>query len=301
MDLATRIDPHLEGPHVVFSSTNQRECSELALVLEARSIPWRVDRDGHVWMLSVPESSAAVALSEIDAYRRENRRRSPVRHVEPQSFPHAWSSVIAFAAVLIVFAGFARELTFGVDWLADGRMDGGRLMAGQWWRAVTALMLHRDLDHLLGNVAFGGFFAFFVCRYWGSGLGWLGILAAGTLGNFVNGWVAGPAHLSIGASTAVFGALGILTAHTWRRGFPPDAKPRERIAPIVAGLGLLAFTGTGGENTDLGAHLFGFMAGFGIGALVAGRRLPTSRHVQVALAGGVWIVVVGAWLAAVLA
>ena len=44
-----------------------------------------------------------------------------------------------------------------------------------------------------------------------------------------------------------------------------DTPWRARIAPIVAGLGLLAFTGTGGENTDLVALLLGFVSGLGCG------------------------------------
>jgi hypothetical protein len=57
--------------------------------------------------------------------------------------------------------------------------------------------------------------------------------------------------------------------YTWRRGYLRDTPWRARIAPIVAGLGLLAFTGTAGENTDLGAHLFGFIAGLGSGLAIA--------------------------------
>jgi hypothetical protein len=41
---------------------------------------------------------------------------------------------------------------------------------------------------------------------------------------------------------------------------------------LVAGLALLAFTGTGGENTDILAHFAGFAVGAGVGALCA--RLP---------------------------
>ena len=67
----------------------------------------------------------------------------------------------------------------------------------------------------------------------------------------------------------MFAALGLLTAYTWRRGFLRETPWRGRIAPIVAGIGLLAFTGTAGENTDLTAHLFGFVAGFGGGLALA--------------------------------
>ena len=120
-----------------------------------------------------------------------------------------------------------------------------------------------------GNLAFGAFFGYFVGRYLGTGVGWLAVLLAASGGNVLNAWVQSPAHRSIGASTAVFAALGLLVTYTWRRGYLRDTPWRARIAPIVAGLGLLAFTGTAGANTDLGAHLFGFIAGLGAGLAIA--------------------------------
>jgi hypothetical protein len=72
----------------------------------------------------------------------------------------------------------------------------------------------------------------------------------------------------------------------------------------VAGLGLLAFTGTAGENTDLGAHLFGFVCGFGGGlALALGVRIEwlQSARVQAATAAIAVSAVVGAWVWALLA
>ena len=44
---------------------------------------------------------------------------------------------------------------------------------------------------------------------------------------------------------------------------------RERAAPVVAGLGLLAYTGTAGVNTDIGAHLMGFGTGFVLALVIA--------------------------------
>jgi rhomboid protease GluP len=95
------------------------------------------------------------------------------------------------------------------------------------------------------------------------------VLLAATGANALNAWVQSVDHRSIGASTAVFAALGMLVTYTWWRGYLRDTPWRGRIAPIVAGLGLLGFTGTGGENTDLGAHLFGFIAGLGTGLAIA--------------------------------
>lgn len=95
----------------------------------------------------------------------------------------------------------------------------------------------------------------------------------------INTLVQSPNHSSIGASTAVFAAVGLLATlnmlhfrqSLWRR-WP---------LPVAAALGLLALLGTGGENTDVGAHLFGFAAGTVIAALThllfAKTDLPKKR------------------------
>lgn len=298
--MASSREPDPETLSVVFSSPSAKSCAELSLVLEARSIASRQERIGDVWVLSVPASAKPAALAELAAYRGENAKPGPARVAEP-IFSGSWPSLLAFAGVLLLIAACARELALGFDWLALGRMDAGRVVAGEWWRVVTALTLHREAGHLLGNIGFGAFFAFFVCRSWGGGLGWLGIVLAGALGNAVNAIVAPPEHLSIGASTAVFGALGILSAHTWRRGFPAGSSFKERLAPVVAGVGLLVFIGTAGENTDLGAHLFGFAAGFSGAAWIARGPIPTSPRLQRLCAAGAWTLVVGAWVWGLLA
>jgi rhomboid protease GluP len=140
-----------------------------------------------------------------------------------------------------------------------------------------------------------------VGRYLGTGVGWFSVLLTGAFGNIVNAFLQAPDHRSIGASTAVFAALGILSAFTWRRGFFRGTPWRTRFAPVTAGIALLAFTGTAGENTDLGAHLFGFVAGFAAGAALAGIALPRGVRIQAAF-GGVSIgVFVAGWAAALYA
>lgn len=108
-------------------------------------------------------------------------------------------------------------------------------------------------------------------------------------------------HLSVGASTAVFGALGILVALVWRRGFLRHTPWRRRFAPIFAGIALLAYTGTAGENTDLGAHLFGFVAGLGIGWALARDALLDGRRAQWLAAAAGAGALVAAWAVALLA
>jgi membrane associated rhomboid family serine protease len=278
----------------VGQSADERGCTELALVLEARGIAWRHARGAEQWLLSVRAEDAAAAARELNAYRRENAR-SVVAADAPAMIGGGWFGVASFVAVLLLIAVLAHELAFGIDWLAVGRMDAARLLAGESWRALTALTLHVDTIHLLGNVAFGALFTYFVARYLGGGVGWIAILASGVLGNALNGWLMGPDHRSIGASTAVFGALGLLSAFMWRRGFPRGTSRRSRLAPVVAGVALLAYTGTAGQNTDLGAHLLGFVAGFLIGFAAAHLRLPTVPRVQLAAGAAAWLLVTGAW------
>ena len=108
-------------------------------------------------------------------------------------------------------------------------------------------------------------------------------------------------HRAVGASTAVFAALGLLSAYVWRRGYLRTLSWPRRLAPVVAGIALLAYTGTGDENTDVVAHLTGFACGFALGLVYGQRPQPVSPgHRLQWLTGGVACVLVAMswWLAA---
>jgi len=139
------------------------------------------------------------------------------------------------------------------------------LEQGEWWRLFTALTLHADVVHLAGNVLIGGMVVHFLCVEIGSGLGWSLLVLAGAAGNYLNLiWRHGE-HLSIGFSTAVFGAVGLLCGLKVKS----LVRWRELLLPLGAGGGLLAMIGTSGERTDLGAHIFGLAVGIVFGALFA--------------------------------
>jgi len=280
----------------VAKALSETRANELGLVLTARGVPF--ERQGGIggWEIWVPLRLVPQAATELALYRHENLREVGTRPIA--EIGNGWPGVVAYAATLLAVYLAVYNLPLGRDWLAAGRLDAGAVLAGEWWRVVTALTLHIELAHLGGNLAFGAFFGYFIGRYFGTGVGWLAVVLAAAFGNGLNAWVEAPTHRSIGASTAVFAALGLLVAYTWRRGFLRHTPWRARIAPIVAGLGLLAFTGTAGENTDLGAHLFGFVAGFGGGlglARFARTAWLTSAAVQRTAAGLAVLLVVAAW------
>jgi len=123
---------------------------------------------------------------------------------------------------------------FGIDWLTIGQADVALMDAGEWWRAATALMLHVDIGHVLVNVGFGTVFVGLLAREIGGGLAGCMILFGGVVGNLMNEFVQRPSHISIGASTAVFAALGTLSAWLWlgrrldQTGWARRAAPRGR-------------------------------------------------------------------------
>ena len=264
-----------------------QECANRALVLQAMEIDHAVERDVLVWRVLVPEHEEARAREQLQLYEAENQAaRSTIKHPPPQ--PGAVIGAVIWAYVLLTVFALQGRYGFGFDWVAEGRVDVAAIRGGEWWRAVTALTLHGDAAHLFVNIGMGAVFGGWLAREVGVGLAWLLILIGGTVGNLMNVLVQRPWHTAIGASTAVFAALGLLAAYLWTgKRLIRDSWAR-RWAPVVGAVLLLAWLGTGGERTDIVAHLTGFLAGFGMG-VVLGRvaQQRTAKPIRQWLLGGV--------------
>ena len=176
-----------------------------------------------------------------------------------------------------------------------GSLQATAVRNGELWRAFTALTLHFDVAHLLGNLGFGMFFGWLAAQLLGPGVAWAGAVAAAGSANLFNGLVQPSNHLSAGASTCVFAMLALLAAYAWRRRADGGERWAYRWAPLIAGVFMLAFTGVGGENTDVLAHLTGFVAGLVAGALLALRPHMFEARTQWLCAIATLAVVAGAW------
>lgn len=288
-----------ENSAIVFRSADRKSSAERALVLQARAIPGELTRDEAGWLLRVPEAYAGRAARELAAFTRENtgwpRPPRPLVRLAP-----GVHGVVAYVALLLLIAWCQSHGFLGFDWLQSGRTHARSIMNGELWRSVTALTLHLDMGHLFGNLFFGALFGLFIGQFVGSGVAWLGILLAGAAGNLVNAWLQQPWHSSAGASTAVFAALGMLSAYVWRRRGDFDERWPVRWAPILAGIALLAYTGAGGERTDVGAHLTGFICGLGAGVLFGSLspRVFQNKFLQVGAGLLALSLVSGAWMLA---
>jgi rhomboid protease GluP len=225
---------------------------------------------GELWI--APEDHARAAR-EIERYLRENHGQ-PVAPVSWPKYRHALWGVMSYAAVLIAVTAAALYRVGGRNWVSRGVLEIGLIDRGEWWRAFTALTLHADLEHLLANLAFGVLFAYPASQFVGVGVAWLAIVLAAGAANAIDMILHPPTHSVLGASTAVFAALGLASAFSWRRRASALLTWMQRASPLVAGVALLAFTGVGGERTDVLAHVLGFLTGVGAGYALAHAPLP---------------------------
>jgi membrane associated rhomboid family serine protease len=193
------------------------------------------------------------------------------------AYPGAGVGTAAFAAVLIAAAYCTGIQAFGVDWLDAGSLDARTGGAGEWWRAVTALTLHLDQAHLLGNLLFGALFGTLAGSAFGPGIAWSSILAAGAVADYLDMVISPPEHRAAGASTAVFAALGLLSGFSWRLRLTLREQFRYRWAPLFGGVCLLTMLGAGGEHVDVLGHALGFVMGIALGWIYARLGIPRSR------------------------
>lgn len=288
----------MDDIRVVFESRDRRACADRALVLASAQIPHRIVDDLAGCALVVPAEFSPRAIEELRLYDEEN---PPQRPQQPAVFDYqnAVPGVIGYVVTIIGFAFLTWGSAWDLDWLAAGRVDGALVRAGEWWRVLTSLTMHADLGHLVGNSLFGAFFGFLAGRLVGPGVAWLTAVSAAACGNLANTLLLESAHRAIGASTAVFAALGLTAGFAWRAHLFSQDRWSSRIGPIVGGLALLMYTGTGGENTDIGAHLMGFVFGFAGGMLLARFRAVLASP-QLQKTTGIMAVaaLVLAWIAA---
>jgi len=219
--------------------------------------------------LLVEPAVLAAVRDQLACYDRESAGWPPRAAVEeaPPARRFEWFTPLLWAlAVMTVF------------W-CQGRWPGRLELAGaldpqavfdraEWWRPATALFLHTDLEHLVSNLVSGFFVFAALTATFGRRRGWLRLLLASVAGNIAVAGLNYPGpYRSLGASTAIFAALGLLTGRAVRRLHRPGPAHRWRgvLAPLAAGLALLALFGAGGPHTDIGAHVTGFASGLALG------------------------------------
>ena len=171
-----------------------------------------------------------------------------------------------------VFVSFDAQARWPA-WTRWGDVDTHAIFhRGEWWRPFTALFLHADIGHLVSN-AFGGLLVFSaLVSTIGRLRGWLLVGLAAVAGNIAAAAIHYPdEYRSLGASTAIFAALGLLTGRAVRVALRSGHPHRWRglFVPFASGFAVLGLFGAGGVQIDVLAHATGFGIGLVLGFFAA--------------------------------
>ena len=285
-----------------YRSLTATACEHRAFVLRAVGIPSEVIHYDNAFVLFVDAMNAHAAHDHLERYEVENAPISVslASTLSPPMHEYAWVAPALYTFALLLAAFLAGRNFFGFDWYGVGALSSSIQVSHEWWRAITALMLHADHQHLLSNVGFGALFSFAAARLLGSGVAFASMLVAAVLGNIIDSALMPSTHASIGASTMAFAALGLISAYSWRLQLSKRMKWTHRSVPLVAGVMLLGFLGASGANTDVLAHLAGFFFGATFGVLLARTplRFFDNAAIQYGSAIAASALLIGAWLCA---
>lgn len=281
---------------VKIATGSREELENLSLLLASLAIIHAMDRRSGSLMVAAEDLERTLYHWRLYAEENADWPAQSSELVPSHSTTPPTLLLMAFLALFYVHTGPWQATN---PWFNLGAVNSRAIVEQhEWWRLITALTLHADFNHLIGNILIGGIVIHLLCKLTGYGAGWLLILGSAALANCLNVILRQNLHQSVGFSTAVFAAIGILSGLQEQRSHWALFR---LLVPIGSGIGLLAMLGTGGERTDLGAHLFGFVCGLFTGLLYRFTRGDAFlhgkivQHMAFVLASAL---VLGSWLLA---
>ncbi len=283
--------------YILFENLTQKQTDICALVLSSSAVPHRITRSKNSWDVWVDESHYDRALRSMELYFQENKNaRQDFSEKNVEIRAGTIISGIIVSIMLLLWYMLAQNSGDAKEVINRFGASAVKIIDGEYYRSVTALMLHKDEVHLAGNMIGIFIFGTAVCSVTGWGVGWLMVLTSGVAGNLTNAFMYESGHVSIGASTAVFGAIGILAGYQGFKNKRTSKKIKSAWVPMACGLALLGLLGSGGAETDIMAHLFGFFCGILLGSVYALfiKKTPV-KNFQWLSAAGALVIVFLAW------
>jgi membrane associated rhomboid family serine protease len=199
--------------------------------------------------------------------------------------PNKHSYVVACICITIAFAYLisdwhtyfpsADSERLSLELFQFGVLDPKLVLAGQYWRLLTCLFLHKDLTHCVVNLL---------------GLYWFGRIAQNIFGTprflaiyFISGMLSGVAHtlfdpntLEVGASGAVMGMFGAVAAGIFRmKDYLPERIWRVELYWLAALAIVSVISDQIIPQVAIFAHLGGMVAGLVYGLIV---RVPKPAY-----------------------
>jgi rhomboid protease GluP len=273
---------------------------ELLFVLESVGIA--------AWVRHDPVGALGPYLIEVSGYQaaaeaeRQLRELDDERDVErskaelpPPVEPTVGANAGAYWIVGLILANaltfWALEHSGGSEHhptlLTFGAIRTPLVLAGQWWRLITAEFLHIGARHLLGNMLLLGVLGALTLRMWGPGRLLFIYVISGLFGNVAGLLFGSAVALKAGASGAILGLMGALAGQRLRQLLHPRSSSRYRAWHILAMLvAFYGFVVGVRPQSDHVAHVGGLVAGalIAFGLPPAGTLAPRrERLLQLAL------------------
>ncbi len=275
---------------------SQSEVFESSLVLASQGIPHYIEYQGELYALVVEADWFERASLCLHVYKGENQALSYIQIKEDISLRVSSLLFMLIPTLSYFWVGISRD----GNWIKlRGTANAGAILEGQWWRCITALTLHADVEHFLSNLVSGYLLANLLNHRVPIGSICFSSTVSAALANGMVAYASALPHHSLGFSTAVFSLLGHLAVS-----FQIPQSERENgwlrsKAPLLAGLFLAVLLGTG-ENVDVKAHFFGFGMGIVFGLLFRSiQGYLKSFAVQVVLVIISYLIYVSAWMMAI--
>ena len=253
----------------IIPAAHRKQVMDWSLVLTSQKIPTEIQSfpEGQApYGLKVHQRDLERAKDAIRRYQSENKRWSWQKPIPASGFTFHGAALL-WCLVLCVFAWIGWESRPQVQ-LAGMLKSQEVLTQGAWWQTVTAVMLHADIGHLASNTSTGLIVFGLAMGRFGAGPGLLAAFVCGVWGNFFGLWVHEAPYRGLGASGMVMGALGMLGPHAFHLLKTHRQAGRMILGGVLAVCILFSFWGLS-PDSDIAAHLGGFVCGLSLGALLS--------------------------------
>lgn len=155
--------------------------------------------------------------------------------------------------------------------IAAGALVRERIAQGEWWRLLSATVLHGGMEHIVGNAVSLYILGMASEHAYGTRSMLLIYLASGIAGSLLSA-AMGPGP-SVGASGAIFGLMGAVMVLFWKHHDELMVRDK-RIGIVVAAWALFTIaTGLMVPMIDNAAHLGGMFGGMAVAWAIRPRIL----------------------------
>jgi rhomboid protease GluP len=260
-----------EGEVLVRGGLDDGEAQRVVVLLASMGIESVVDYDAFrrlgVYVAQGDADSARRLVAEELATTSEVEARPRYEEIPA---PKAWfgrgsAAVLGVGAVCVVVFALAMQGDAAgtrARWLELGAIERLRVASGEYWRLLTAVFLHFDASHLLGNMSVLLFVGPPLAHWLGPWRFLLVFVACGIGGNVASFFLAATGGLKAGASGAIAGVLGALGGQSLRPERSRRRKAWQTLGALAALYGLLVGFG---PRADHVAHGAGLLVGIAMG------------------------------------